>query len=49
MENDIIGENLQRLYESLSTLGDAKVTEDKYQVILESLKLDKISLNSEIN
>ena len=49
MENDIIGENLQRLYESLSTLGDSKITEDKYHILVETLKTEKSELNREID
>ena len=49
MENDIVGENLQKLYEALQSLGSAKLVEDKFMILVDSLKREKDELKREID
>jgi hypothetical protein len=37
METDIMGEKMSKLYDALDTLGDAKVTEDRFAVIMDQM------------
>jgi len=44
MENDIIGEKLSKLYEAMDSLGDAKMAEDRFKLMIERLEGDKEDL-----
>ena len=41
METDIMGEKMSRLYDALDSLGDSKITEDRYAIIMDQMQLQK--------
>eukprot|EP00347_Sterkiella_histriomuscorum_P014287 403361452 len=48
MENDVMGEKLQRLYDAMDSLGTSKVIQDKYEAILLIEQREKISQAAQI-